>query len=309
MPAVEPINSSFQKPAKKFFLATRPPFLLATLVPVLLGLAYTSWKGFDLNSWTAFLTVIAALLLHAGVNVLNDYYDDLNGTDAFNEDRIFPFTGGSRFIQNGVFSRQQTLMFGIYLILAVILIGSYLITQTGSSLFWLGAFGMFLGWAYSAPPFRLNSRGLGELTILIGFSLLPLGSWLVQTGQFSLEIILIAIPSGLLTMNLLYINQFPDRKADIKAGKLHWVARLNPQTARWGYFAITILAYLTLIALVIMNILPAESLISIIPCVLSMIAAMILFRAAEQPEQLEPAIKMTITAMLLHGLLLIFSFF
>jgi 1,4-dihydroxy-2-naphthoate octaprenyltransferase len=35
------------------------------------------------------------------VNVVNDYYDHLNGTDAANVERIFPFTGGSRFIQNG----------------------------------------------------------------------------------------------------------------------------------------------------------------------------------------------------------------
>jgi hypothetical protein len=31
--------------------------------------------------------------------------------------------------------------------------------------------------------------------------------------------------------NLLYINQFPDRKADIQAHKLHRVARLSPNVA------------------------------------------------------------------------------
>lgn len=307
MPAIEPDRKSCKHPAQKFFLATRPAFLLATLVPVLLGLAYTHWKGFELNGWNAFLTIIAALSLHAGVNVLNDYYDSLNGTDDNNQERIFPFTGGSRFIQNGVISQSQTLRFGIYLIMLVVLIGVYLISQTGLSLFLLGIFGIFIGWAYSAPPLQLNSRGLGEITVLTGFTLLPLGSWLVQTHQLSTELILIALPSGLLTLNLLYINQFPDRKADIKAGKLHWVARLDPLIARWGYTIIATLAYLVIVALVFTKTLPAESLISIIPAFLSLFAARVLLRSAEQPERLEPAIKMTISAMLLQDVLLILS--
>ena len=37
------------------------------------------------------------LIVHAAVNVLNDYYDALNGSDAANTARVFPFTGGSRF--------------------------------------------------------------------------------------------------------------------------------------------------------------------------------------------------------------------
>lgn len=307
MPSREPDRKFCKHPAKKFFLATRPAFLLATLVPVLLGLAYTHWKGFELNIWNAFLTIIAALSLHAGVNVLNDYYDSLNGTDDNNEERIFPFTGGSRFIQNGVISQFQTLRFGIYLIMLVVLIGVYLIGQTGLSLFLLGIFGIFIGWAYSAPPLQLNSRGLGEITVLTGFTLLPLGSWLVQTHQLSIELILIALPSGLLTLNLLYINQFPDRKADIKAGKLHWVARLDPLIARWGYIIIATLAYLMIVALVFTKTLPAESLISIIPAFLSLFAARVLLRSAEQAERLEPAIKMTTSAMLLQGVLLILS--
>jgi len=42
------------------------------------------------------------------------------------------------------------------------MIGSYLITQTGITLFWLGLFGMLLGWGYSAPRLNLNSHGLGN---------------------------------------------------------------------------------------------------------------------------------------------------
>jgi len=161
-----------------------------------------------------------------------------------------------------------------------------------------------IGWGYSAPPLRLNSRGLGELCVLAGFSLLPLGAWLVQTGNLSANVVAIAIPVGLLTANLLFINQFPDRKADIQAGKLHWVARLEPDTARWGYVLIASLSWLMLAMLIAVGLLPVSALVAMLPAVLTYRAAAILIRHANHPSALVPAIRMTILAMLAHGALL-----
>jgi 1,4-dihydroxy-2-naphthoate octaprenyltransferase len=104
--------------------------------------------------------------------------------------------------------------------------------------------------------------------------------------------------------NLLYINQFPDRKADIQAHKLHWVARLSPHVARWGYVMIALLAWLTLLALIVTGVLPVLASISALPAVLSIKAARILLQHAETPQKLAPAIQMTILAMLAHGALL-----
>lgn len=304
MSIAEPAVEQFPHPALAYIAATRPPFILATIVPVILGLSYSVYQGYTLDWATAVLSLLAAVLLHAGINVLNDYYDALNGTDDNNDERIFPFTGGSRFIQNEVMTRQQTLIYGVCLMLAVITIGSYLVAQTGAALFWLGLTGIVIGWGYSAPPLRLNSRGLGELCVLAGFSLLPLGAWLVQTGNLSTNVLAIAIPVGLLTANLLFINQFPDRKADIQAGKLHWVARLEPDTARWGYVLIAGLSWLMLVMLIAVGLLPVSALVAMLPAVLTYRAAAILIRHANHPSALVPAIRMTILAMLAHGVLL-----
>ena len=115
---------------------------------------------------------------------------------------------------------------------------------------------------------------------------------------------LISLPVGLLTANLLYINQFPDRKADIQANKLHWVARLSPNVARWGYVLIVSLAWLALVILVATGLLPVLALISALPIFLSIKAARVLLRNAESPQNLAPAIQMTILVMLAHGALL-----
>jgi len=304
MPIAEPTVERFPHPAAAYFAATRPPFILATVVPIILGLAWTAWTGHAIDPLSAAITLLAGVLLHAAVNVLNDYYDDLNGTDNLNDERIFPFTGGSRFIQNGVLTRRQVLRFGIGLILGVVLLGLWLIHETGATLLWLGLFGLVLGWGYSAPPLNLNSRGLGELAVLAGFSLLPLGTALVQTGELDWQLVLVSLPVGLLTANLLYINQFPDRKADIQAGKLHWVARLEPRSARWGYVFIAALAWGLFLGLIAAGVLPLLALIALPPAVLSTRAARILLAHPDQPARLAPAIPMTILAMLTHGALL-----
>ncbi len=300
----EPSRQRLANPLVRYLAATRPPFILASVSPILLGLAYTLYTGHALHGVHAVLTLLAGVLLHAAVNVLNDYYDDRNGTDALNTTRIYPFTGGSRFIQNGVLSRRQMLAWGLGLLLAVAVIGLYLVSQTGPRLLGLGLLGVLIGWGYSASPLSLNSRGLGELAVLAGFSLLPLGAYLVQTGELSGQLLEVSLPVGLLTTNLLYINQFPDREADIRAGKRHWVARLTPRTARWGYVAIALLAWLILAALILAGVLPPLAWLAMLPAVLSFRAARILLAHAGQPARLAPAIVMTILAMLAHGGLL-----
>ena len=304
MSIAEPSVEQFPNPLAAYFAATRPPFILAAVVPIFLGLGYSVYEGHAINWINAVLTLLAGVLLHAAINVLNDYYDALNGTDDLNQERVYPFTGGSRFIQNEVLTRKQTLIYGIGLVLAVLLIAVYLVSQTGMSLFWLGLFGVLLGWGYSAPPLNLNARGLGELSVLAGFGLLPLGTYLVQTGELSLMLVMVSLPVGLLTANLLFINQFPDRKADIQAQKLHWVARLSPNVARWGYVLIALLAWLTLAILVLVGALPWLALISALPALLSIKAGRILLQNAETPQNLAPAIQMTILVMLAHGALL-----
>ena len=304
MNVAEPTVDGFPNPVLTYIAATRPPFILATVMPILLGLAFSVYQNHTLHWSAAVLTLLAGMLLHAAVNVLNDYYDSLNGTDELNTERVFPFTGGSRFIQNGVLTQHQTLVYGLALMLATSLIGLYLISHAGMALFWLGLFGVLLGWGYSAPPLSLNSHGLGEVSVLTGFGLLPLGAALVQTGELSLTLLLVSLPVALLTANLLYINQFPDRKADIQAHKLHWVARLPLQTARWGYVLIALLAWLLLLSLVVAGVLPLLALVAVLPAVLSFRAARMLLHNATRPENLGPAIQLSILAVLTHAGLL-----
>jgi len=112
---LESTRPALQNSVARYFAATRPGLLMARL----LGLATARHDGVPFEGSLVLVTLFFALLAHGGANVLNDYYDAQNGTDARNTERIFPFTGGSHFIQNSVLSEMQTRNFGFALFVGV----------------------------------------------------------------------------------------------------------------------------------------------------------------------------------------------
>lgn len=303
MPA-EPTLASLPNPLLRYVVATRPPFLSVTLVGCLLGLAVAHATGVNIDAAKAIVTVAFALLAHAGANVINDYYDALSGCDAANTERLFPFTGGSRMIQNGVLTLQETARLGYGLFAVVVPAGLWLTATSAPGLILIGLAGLLLGWAYSAPPLKLVSRGLGELAITASWLVVVCGADFVQRGAFSWTPLLFGTPFALLVANILFINQFPDVAADRVAGKRTLVVRAGPLEARWFYLAITALAYGWLIVLMDRLRLPGAFGVAVVPVLMSLRAGRTLLLHATEPSQLAPALKLTIGSALAHGLLL-----
>jgi 1,4-dihydroxy-2-naphthoate octaprenyltransferase len=301
---LEPTLAALPNPFLRYFAATRPAFLSVTFVGVLLGLASAAAAGAQLDPATATLTMFFALVAHAGANVINDYYDSLSGCDAANDGRVFPFTGGSRFIQNGVISQRAIGLYGYGLLAAVIPAGLWLAYISAPGLILIGLLGLLVGWSYSAPPLKLQSRGLGEFGITAGWLLVVVGTDFVQRHGFAFRPIAAGLGFALLVANVLYINQFPDIAADAKAGKRTVVVRLGASGARYGYALIALLCYGWVIAMVATGHLPALALVSLLGAVPSALALRDLWRHAGVPPRLTFAIKLTILAAVVHGLLL-----
>ena len=281
---------------------TRPAFLLLTVVGCALGTATAAACGCGFDPWLALAATGLAVLAHAAGNVLNDLHDARNGADAANTGGIFPFTGGSRLIQNGRVSERDTADLAKGLLLFLVPAGLLLAVKTGGGVLWLGVAGLLLAWAYSAPPLKLMSRGLGELAVALVWFLVVIGADYVQRRQFFVIPASAALGFALMVAALLLINGFPDARADARVGKRTLVVRLGPVGAAALYGGLVVSAHLWLAVSVWLLIPPVQALWGLVSLPFSLAALDWLLTHVHRPERLKPALALTVAATLLHGL-------
>lgn len=280
---------------------TRPAFLLLTVVACALGTATAAACGCGLNPALALGTTVLAVMAHAAGNVLNDFHDARNGADAANQAGVFPFTGGSRLIQNGEVSERDTGDLAKALMLVLVPGGLLLAVKSGGGVIGLGLVGVLLLWAYSAPPLKLMSRGLGELTVALAWFLVVVGADYVQRRQFFLIPASVALNFAAMVAALLLINGVPDAPADARVGKRTLAVRLGP-TGAWALYAgLTLGAHAWLALSVWLLVPPLQALGGLVSLPLSLFATFWLFQHRHQPERLRPALAATVAATLLHG--------
>jgi 1,4-dihydroxy-2-naphthoate octaprenyltransferase len=240
------------QPVKKWSTAliealviTRAPFMSASVIPAFIAAAYASTlvDGPVFSSLNFILATVGVALLHLASNVFNDYFDWKSGTDQANNAYFQQYSGGSRAIELGLISLRGTAIVATLLLASSAAIGVFLTMRAGWIVLAYGLAGAFAGYFYTAPPLRLVARrGLGELAIGVTFGPLVTGGvFATITGQFSWMSLLIGLPAGLLTANILLINQVPDADGDASTGKNHLVVTFGKENAVLIY-ALTIAA-------------------------------------------------------------------
>jgi len=243
--------------ARRAFFATRPPFLVASVMPVLLGSMWAESAFHRFNGLLFGLALAATVLAHAATNVYNDVSDDLIGADPGNTDRIYPYTGGSRFIQTGLLSRRQMTSLALALAASALILGGMLTALRGAGVILFGVAGLSLGLLYSLPGAQLSARGLGEAAVATGFGALPvLGAVWLQTGGIDSGAVLLCLPVSAWVAAILVINEVPDIEADRRAHKRTLVVRWGTRAARWMYGGLTLIALTASVAAVVHRTLP-----------------------------------------------------
>ncbi len=243
--------------AKRLFLSTRPAFYTASVLPVFVGTAWAAATTGHVDWRLLALALAATVLAHGATNVYNDVGDDVIGADEGNSERIYPYTGGSRFIQTGLLSRAEMARLALGLAVAALVVGFALTLLRGPGVVLLGLAGLALGILYSMPGVQLSARGVGELAVAVGFGPLPvLGAAWLQGAPLGLGAVLVSLPVGAWVAAILLINEVPDRDADSRAGKRTLVVRLGPAGGRAIYLGLTALALAASAAAVAIGALP-----------------------------------------------------
>lgn len=277
--------------------------LTASIIPVLLGAAWVFYEGISADWRLMPLIVIASLTIHAATNLVSEYFDFVK-----NVDKDYTF-GGSRVIVEGKLSARQILLGGLFLFALTAAIGLIFIYLRGWPILMLGVIGMLGGIFYTAAPVGYKYFGLGDLMVFILMGpLMVIGSYFVLTGTYNHNVLLVSMPIGCLVAAILSGNNLRDILHDTQAGITTTAGLLGHRVARLEYSVLNIAAYIFLIILCTLGILPVLSLIAL--CTLPL--AYIPTRSALQSRPDNPAAiaALDVQTAKLHlafGILLIIS--
>lgn len=243
---------------KAWLILPRFQFLPLTVIMVSLGTAIAAYEGY-LHWGHVFLAMVGSILVHMTVNVINDYYDYVDGID-LNTQRT-PFSGGSGVLPLNLLKPKQAFWFATTCLLIAMVIGFYFVMEKGWLLFPLLLVAGFSAYFYNV---YLAKWHMGEIFAGIGFGpLLVLGSYYVQAGGYSWEALVASLAPGILTTNLLFLNEFPDWEADQKGGRRHFVISLGKKDASYLFVVLLITSYLCILVGVFTKMMPVVTLIGL----------------------------------------------
>lgn len=277
---------------KIWWRAVRPKSFTATSTPVAIGIGIAALHGRFALGW-ALLTLLGSVLLQAGTNLLNDYFDHRNGVDSSAS------LSSSGVIQQGVLTPRAVLIGGALCFVAAALLGIVLALHGGPIIWLLGIIGVLIGVLYTAGPAPLAYVGLGEIAVFLAMGVgMALGAYVVQTQTFSSVPLLAGAPIGLLVAAILHANNLRDIETDRAQGKRTLAARFGRQFAQREYAFLVYGAYLLLLPLVIVDLRLG---LAALPVLITLPRAVALVREAfttDDPARLNRVLRGTAA---LHG--------
>ena len=292
---------------KIIFQSMRAPFLVLTFACVFLG-ASVAAKQTELDLFMLLLALIGALLAHISVNTLNEYLDFKSGLDL--ETVKTPFSGGSGALPQNPEMVDAVLFIGLASSMFMMIIGCYFVVQFGAAIIPVGIIGLVLiasytGWINKHPFICLLAPGAG-----FGF-LMVAGTSFVLQGEYGVLPWLVAVVPFFLVNNLLLLNQYPDIRADINAGRNHFPIAYGVARSSLVYGLFAVAAVVTIVAYVAAGILPMMSLMALLPMPLAFFALSGAVKYGEalggQPQYLGANVAVTILTTFLLGLSLIIA--
>ena len=199
----------------------RLPIVLAVIPIFLIGVLFALRTGAEFSLGNFLWGFSILFIVEIAASFANDYFD----YEADKHNKQFGFSGGSGVL----LEYPQLLPFAkwasVFLFILAMFLTSFFIV-VASLPFWILGYicvAVFFCWFYTAPPLRFVYRGLGELPHMLAGVMFPGWGYLILTGTITLDVLIFAIPFGLLGLTVILNFEIPDMEADIHGGKRNLV--------------------------------------------------------------------------------------
>lgn len=236
---------------RAWILASRPKTLSGAAVPVIAGLALAyshlqhDSQPFHVfyNGVPALLCLLFAIVMQIDANFINDYYDCLKGSDR--KDRLGP----KRACSEGWISLTAMKKGIILTTLMGCLVGMPLIYFGGWQLIGVGLACVVFAFLYTTC---LSYWGLGDILVWVFFGWVPvMATYYLQIctltdipTNYWLQALAVGTSVGLVTDNLLVVNNFRDREQDVLSGKITLIVRIGATRGHQLYLILGFIALL-----------------------------------------------------------------
>lgn len=186
-------------------------------------------------NWTfGVLAILGAIIFHAAGNLISEYHDYMSGVDKLEK------TGPIRLIVVGVFKPKPVLIYGYIMLFIGILLGLYLLINTGLPLLFIGIIGIISSTVY----YKFKYIALGDWVIFICYGLsIALGVVYVMTGELIWSTLLVSTPVGLLIVAILHANNTRDMLQDKEAGIKTQAMKLGLEGSQIMYQTLLLATY------------------------------------------------------------------
>lgn len=211
-----------------WILASRPKTLTASIMPIFLGTCLSVSHGNPIHWEILAFTLLSALFIQIGINLVNDTFDFKKGADT--QERLGP----PRATQSGWLSMQQVLGGAFICFVLGLFFGLPLINQGGWIVLGFLSLCIILGYLYTGGPYPLAYLGLGELFVFIFFGPVITGmTYYLQSLSLNSDIFLAGIQIGCLATAIISMNNLRDIEGDRRAKKMTLPVRFGKRYARW----------------------------------------------------------------------------
>ncbi len=225
----------WQKTKEVLRIAYTLPFVLASVVGVVFALTME-------QEWLVSLLIpLDVLFLALFVNFSNDYFDHKSGVDklrfSYYEDeslkaeisqlfnqKVF-WSGNS--LDRGIITETQGKTLMAVLAAGALVLAIPVVLYAGWLAVILGLMGLALAFFYTAPPINLGARGLGELDVMLSFTMISFFSYFVIVQEFSWPMLFLSMAIGLGAMLMRLSDEAPGYPSHVAKGEKNLLVRFG----------------------------------------------------------------------------------